>query len=111
MIYMTIEVNYENIPNEMLVNYFNFLVNRIFKILPISEQEPDTLREYLESLLLELSGSKELISELRNDGSFISLLATLQYFINNDCTHKVYKREVFRCIDILKKIQDKYDFR
>lgn len=108
---MTIEVNYENIPNEMLVNYFNFLIGKVFKILPISETEPDTLQNYLESLLLELKGSKDLISTLRNDGSFISLLSILQYLTNNECSRKVYRREVFKGIDILKKLQDKYAFK
>ena len=73
------------------------------------EQEPDTLKDYLDSLLLELIGSKELIFIIRNDANFISLLSTLQYFIDNECTHDVFRREVFKCIDIIKKIQRKYN--
>ncbi|MCK9319420.1 hypothetical protein [Methanoculleus sp.] len=106
-----IEVKYENIPDEMLVNYFNFLIGKVYKILPISEKEPDTLKEYLESLILELRGSKELISKLRNEGSFISLLSIIQYFIDNECTHRELKREVFKSIDIIQKLQKKYDFK
>lgn len=106
-----IETRYECIPDELFVNYLKFLIGKVFKILPISESEPDTLRDYLESLILELSGSIQLISKIKCDGSFISLLSTLQYFIDNECTHKIYKREVFRCIDIIQKLQKKYDFK
>jgi len=109
MIYM-IETRYECIPDELFVNYLKFLVGKVFKILPISESEPDTLKDYLESLILELSGSIQLISKIKCDGSFISLLSTLQYFIDNECTNEVYRREVFKCISIINKLQKRYNF-
>jgi hypothetical protein len=103
-----ITVNYENFPDEMLMNWFKYLTGRVFKILPLSENSPDTLRNYMESLMVELTGSKALLKKIRYDGNFMSLLSTLQYFIDNECKHDVYKREVFKCIDLIQKIQTQY---
>lgn len=103
-----IQVNLECLDEQFFVNYFKFLTNRIFKILPISESEPQTLCDYLDSLILELSGGKELIAQIKHDANFLSLLATLQYFIDNEYSHDVLKREVFKCIRIIQKLQDKY---
>lgn len=103
-----IEIKYENIPDQMLLNWFKYLTGRVFKILPISENAPETLKYYVDSLVLELSGSKNLMEKIRYDGEFMSLLATLTYFADNDCEHDVYRREVFKCIHLIKKIQDKY---
>jgi hypothetical protein len=105
---MNIKTRYNYLPTEALINYFEYLIGKVFKILPIFEKEPETLRSYLESLLIELNGNKELIVKLKNDGSFISLLSTLEYFLHNECSHRVYKREIFKCIKIIEKLQEKY---
>jgi F0F1-type ATP synthase delta subunit len=103
-----IQVNLECLDDQFFINYFKFLINRIYKILPISETEPHTLNKYLESLILELSGSKELISKIKYDANFISLLATLQYFVDNQYSHNILKREIFKCIHIIQNLQNKY---
>jgi hypothetical protein len=104
-----VKVNIDNIiDNEFFLNYLNFLIGRVYKILPISEGEPETLRSYLDSLILELLGSKDLILKLKKDASFLSLMATLQSLSENKYSHDVIKREVFKCIDIIKKLIDKY---
>ena len=108
MVNSMIQVNYDAISDEFFVNYLNFLISKVFKILPISEQEPDTLRDYLDSLILELKGSQSLIIKIKHDANFVSLLAILQYFTENECSHKVIKKETFRAINIIQGIQRKY---
>ncbi len=104
-----LQVGYSSIPTEMFCNYLKFLIGKFFKILPMKEQKDNTLPIYLDSLLLELSGSRDLIEELKHDGNFIVLLSTLQYFTENpdECVD-VYRREVFKCISIIKKIKIDY---
>jgi hypothetical protein len=46
---MGIQVNFDLFDNKCFINYLNFLTGRIFKILPISESEPSTLSNYIES--------------------------------------------------------------
>lgn len=102
------QVNYNVLNDEFFINYLNFLVSKVFKILPISEEQPETLKDYLESLIVELKGNQSLISQIKCDGNFLSLLGTLQYFVENNCSHKVIKREVFKCIKIIQDLQEKY---
>ncbi len=94
--------------DQFLVNYLNFLTNKVFKILPIFENEPNTLREYLESLLLELAGTKSVVVKLKHDVNFLSLISILQYISQNKCNHKTIKRETFKCIGIINKLKNKY---
>lgn len=95
--------------DRFLANYLNFLIGRVFKILPIFENEPDTLTDYLESLLIELTGAKSIVNKLKHDVLFLSLLSILQYISENKCDHKVLKREIFKCIGIVEKLKEKYN--
>lgn len=103
-----VEVNYSLISDEFFVNYIKFLTNKLFKILPIYEQAPSTLPNYLESLLVEVSGSHSIAHKIKYDANFLSLMAIIQYLIDNKYSHSVCKREVFKAIEIVEKLQDKY---
>lgn len=103
-----ISVRYGLIPEENFCNYFKFLINKTYKILPLKEEESDTLKSYLESYQRELIGNKDLISIMVNEPKFITLLNILQYLISEDYSVKVCKKEVFKCIHILEDINFKY---
>lgn len=91
---------------ELLHNYFKNLVNQFFKILPIRESEESSLITYMQSLRAELLGCQELIGELRNDASYLTLLAILQYLIDNpECPVYEVKREVFKAISVCNKLK------
>ena len=94
---------------EVLHNYFRNLVNHFFKILPIREQNEESLTTYMQSLQAELLGCKGLISAIQNDASYLTLLSILQYLIDNpECTVREVKREVFRAISICNKLMSQY---
>jgi hypothetical protein len=103
-----VQVNLDSLNNQFFINYLDFLISKVFKILPISEEQPETLRDYLESLIIELKGNQSLISQIKCDANFLSLLGTLQYFVENDCSHRTIKKEVFKCINIIQGLQEKY---
>lgn len=94
---------------ESMRKYVRSLVDRFFKILPLWEEQEESLRTYLESLLLELKGFNGLMCVLHDDRDYVSLLAILQYLIDHPetSTHTV-KREVFRAISICNKLRAKY---
>lgn len=98
----------EQIHEKVLKNYFDSLVNGFFKILPIKESEEDTLTEYMQSLQLELIGCNSLFADTNYDSALLSLIAILQYLIDNDCEMKVIRREVFKSIGICKMLKKKY---
>jgi hypothetical protein len=103
-----IDVKYGQIPNELFNNYLKYLVNKLFKVLPMKEHEVKSLNSYLRSLQIELIGSTELIGTLKNDPQFLSLMNTIQFFIDNEFDNQTCKREVFKCIHILEDLQKKY---
>lgn len=97
-----------NLPEEMFEKYLGVLINQFFKILPIRENGEPSLKKYIKSLQIELIGNERLISALNNDPMFLSLISTLQYMLDNDCDVPTTKQEVFKAIDICKKLQSKY---
>jgi len=103
-----INVKYGLIPKSSFCNYFEFLINKTYKILPLKEEKSKTLKYYLESLQRELIGNKELITVLVNEPRFITVLNTMQYLIAEEYSVKVCKSEVFKCIRILEEINAKY---
>lgn len=103
-----IKVDYGELSNQSLENYFKFLIGKVYKILPLKEQDNNTLSTYLESLKVELVGNYELLEILKNEPQFISLLNIIQYFISNEFDVRVCKREVFRAIRIIESINEKY---
>lgn len=107
---MTIETTAGTpIDTEVLYNYFRNLVNHFFKILPIREQNEESLTTYLQSLQAELLGCKGLIIAIQSDASYLTLLSILQYLIDHpECTVRVVKREVFRAISICNKLKAQY---
>ena len=103
-----IEVEYGVIPKESFCRYFNFLINKTYKILPMKEENSITLKSYLESYLRELIGNKALINTLIDEPKFISILNSLEYLISEDYSNDVCKKEVFKCIHMLEEINKKY---
>ena len=92
-----------------LSNYFRNLVNRFFKILPIRENNEQSLATYMESLQLEILGCQSLVVDMYDDPDYIILLSILQYLIDNpDSKVQVVKREVFKAISICNKLKARY---
>lgn len=94
---------------KLLSNYLRSLVDRFFKILPMREDEEETLVVYIRSLQSELLGFKELIESLQHDALYVTLLSILQYMIDNpECPVDDVRREIFRAISICNKLRYRY---
>lgn len=107
---MMIKVENKTALNQKLVyKYFKHLVNRFFKILPMRENNEETLPSYIQSLQLELLGCNNLVEEIHNQSDFLTLLSILQYFIDNPvCNTEIVRREVFRAISICNALQNEF---
>jgi hypothetical protein len=103
-----IEIKHGQISDAMFYNYLSLLIDKIFKILPMKEKNISTLYVYLDSLQIEILGCMGLSIEFKNDPEFITLLSTIQYLCNSTSDDKTYKREVFKMIKIIEKLQGKY---
>ncbi|MFA6728938.1 MAG: hypothetical protein WCS17_12115 [Prevotella sp.] len=94
-----------------LTLFLNSLTGKIFKILPLKEKNDDGyavhLEDYLESLLIEIIGACGTFSDLGSSVEFLTVINTMQYISQNDVSVKVCKREVFKMIDLVNKINKK----
>ena len=99
---------YGEIPNKNLSQYFNYLVGKTFKILPLYEEDSSTLPSYLKSYQRELIGNSKLFDELSGEPKFVTLLATIEYLASCDYDHNVCKSEVLKCTNIINDINRKY---
>lgn len=95
---------YQNMPAKHLQNYYGFLIGKVYKILPMKEQNNQDLSKYLESLQHEVIGNMKLLDDLKYDGYFIALLNKIQFLISSNYTHEECRATVFECIDLVKKI-------
>lgn len=97
---------------DRLLVYLDTLINSVFKILPLYEEENVGIETYVESLLFELYGLDKVI-KIENSYEYISLLSTLESIKKNitnlDSEKKVIKREVFKCISIIKNVIGKLE--
>lgn len=97
---------------EKLITYLNSVVNSVFKILPLYEENNIGIETYVESLLFELYGLDKVI-DVKNSYEYISLLSTLESVkvevARKDSKKSVVKREIFKCINIVKNMVAKLE--
>ena len=92
--------------SRMVHGYFKRLVNNLFKILPMRENNEESLATYIYSLQSELLGCKNLIVALSDDPNYLTILSILQFLIDNpECSISQVKREVFRAISVCNKMR------
>lgn len=95
-----------------LINYLNTSVNSIFKILPLYEEGNVGIKVYVESLLFELYGLENAV-KIKYNYEYISLLSTLESvkkeILKEDSEKSIIKREVFKCINIVKNMIEKLE--
>lgn len=97
------------INNEIICGYFKRLVNKLFKILPMRENNEESLVTYMKCLQIELLGFQEFIISINNDADYLAILSILQYLIDNpDCSIHHVKREVFSAISICNRLQARF---
>lgn len=98
--------------NQRLIIYLNSLVNSVFKILPLYEENNFGVSTYVESLLFELYGLESAI-EMKYSYEYISLLSNLESVkievSKGDSDKPIIKREIFKCINIIKNMVGKLE--
>ena len=99
----------EELGAALVGHYFDSLVDRFFKILPLKEDAEPTLDIYIRSLQRELIGCKGLIPLFAENANYLSLLSILQSFVDEpNVDVDIVRREVFRAIRICKMLKQDY---
>jgi hypothetical protein len=99
------KTKYGDMPNELLVAYVDGLIGKVWKILPMKDSKSNTIEKYLNGLLRELVGNKELVFELRDNQDFLSILGSLESLIDEE-EHSIYRSDVFKTIGLINRIKD-----
>lgn len=99
-----IEVNLYNLPEEAFQRYFKALIGRIFKVLPMTEEGSETLKEYLENLSTEMIGCYELYRRLIDEPDFMSVISNMQYLSQGNCDVAETRKKVFNSISIIESL-------
>jgi len=94
-----------NIKYKEKVIYMNHLISRIYKILPLSEENSNKLPKlYMERLIEDIISANELF-----DGILISIITQLNVLQIKEISHKKLKSIIFDCITMCKNIEDKLE--
>lgn len=105
-----IKTNYEYIPDKMFVNYLDYLIGKVYKMLPMRENKDDTLVEYMESIIREMIGNQQLMGEIKYDARFQSVINKLEYLtFKKDVDFKVFRKDILDSLPLLKEIKEQYE--
>lgn len=97
------------ISREMVANRVDDLIGQFYKILPLKEHGSPTLTKYIKSLLREMLGMKSLMEEWQQDARYLSLIGILEYYVKNpDSDVEEVRSDVFKAINVIKQLQEKY---
>lgn len=77
------------------------LVNQIWKLIPMKENN-ENWEEHLATIIEEVSGLNEIFSHKLNYLILLSKLEGLHSIVCDD--FMIYRKTVFRCIDLLSKV-------
>lgn len=93
--------------DEQIRAYNKRLIGHIFKILPMTEEASATIPEYVSSLGREIAGYGYAISSDEDVAVLVaSLLARLSFLANDTYGISTCRKEVFKCINIVKELEE-----
>lgn len=85
--------------------YKSLLINRIFKTLPLKEEEISTINDHIDSLNSELFGFSVLCNNDIDAATLISVVNLLEH-VRIEAEHKKYRREILKCCNLVSKVGD-----
>ena len=91
------------------ISFIKSLTGKIYKILPMKEDELKGktvhLNEYINSLSIEIIGATKTFPELVNEDGYISIINIINFMNNNEFDFKICKREVFKMLNYLNYLE------
>lgn len=92
------------IPKRAIKNYLRVLIDKVYKILPLKEEQCETLPQYLQGLEHELVGCYQLYFELADEPRFLSVLNIIKFLSTEEYDTATCKHEVFAAINLIESI-------
>lgn len=94
------------IPIDAERKYLEHLTGKVFKILPLKEENCSTLKDYLDGLVVEMSGVYSVCDNLVNNPKFLGAIGSIAYLRDNEFDKTLCKREVFKVLSVIGKIKE-----
>lgn len=90
---------------QLEMEYLKKLVGRLYKIVPLKEEDSEFVDKYIKGLVDELTGNARIMITCNYDSRIMIIASTLQSIIF--CTaHSEYKSAVFKCIRYTEQLID-----
>ncbi len=86
-----------NFPMSTIDQYMKRLINQLWKLIPMRENEEDWLSQ-LNTVIIELTG----LGEIFNDSQYLILLSKLEGLKNIEIEFPIYRKTVFEAITLLR---------
>lgn len=95
---------YGNLPDESLVVYVNSMISKVYRMLPMKEENVSTIDTYISSTLREFIGQKELIDKFKDDKNLFAILGVLEHLLQEDDISN-FKSDIFKVINLIEKMK------
>jgi len=92
---------YGDIPSSAFSEYCKSLINRVWILIPLREEKCQTLKTKIERLNREMTGMMHTIPQ---HSTYIITVIHLLENVESEEDFAVYRSDILRCCDLLKKI-------
>ena len=94
------DTKYGQLPSSAFEHYRKSMIDRIWLLIPLKEEDCPTLQKNIERLNRELCGMTNLVA--KHDEYIISAICLLENLLTEN-DFKTYKHDVFRCCELVSK--------
>lgn len=103
---MLLKYNIE-IDNKDISNRLKQLINLVYKLLPMREEEDNNWQTLLSTIIEEIAGMNRLMGEKDGDILF-SLLCKLEglFTLNDKDSFFDFRRTIFECLNLMNKVKE-----
>lgn len=92
------ETKYGQLPFSTFETYRKSMVDKIYILIPLKEQDCPTLQNYIERIIRELCGMIEFLS--KQESSIFTTICLLENLITEE-DFDTFKHDVFRCCELV----------
>lgn len=96
----SVDSKYGSIPSSSLRKYRKSIIDKVWLLIPLKEEGCATLDSYIERTNRELSG---MMNCLVNHEEYILTVMCLLENLKTEDDFDIYKHDVFRCCELIKK--------
>lgn len=95
---------YGQLPDEMLLVYVNGMTAKIFKMLPMKEQSTKSLPVYMNAILREFHGLKELVEQFKHNEEFLTILGVVESLLTQDDL-SIFRSDILKILNLIGRLK------